>query len=38
MHFISTSPVASIPEQFHGIKQIIEYAVCLVASSMVLNY
>ena len=24
-HFISTSPVASITEQFHGIKQVIEY-------------
>ena len=24
-HFVSTSPVASITEQFHGIKQIIEY-------------
>jgi hypothetical protein len=27
-HFVSTSPVASIAEQFHGIKQVIEY-VCL---------
>ncbi len=24
-HFLSTSPTASITEQFHGIKQIIEY-------------
>jgi hypothetical protein len=24
-HFVSTSPVASIPEQLHGIKQVIEY-------------
>lgn len=24
-HFVSTSPVASITEQFHGIKQVIEY-------------
>jgi hypothetical protein len=23
-HFISTSPVASVPEQFHGIKQALE--------------
>ena len=37
-HFISTSPVASITEQFHGIKQIIEYAVFLAASSTVLNH
>ena len=25
-HFVSTSPVASITEQFHGIRQVIEYA------------
>jgi len=24
-HFVSTSPVASITEQFHGIKQVVEY-------------
>ena len=25
INFVSTSPVASIPEQFYGIKQAIEY-------------
>jgi len=28
MHFISMSPVTSIPEQFHGLKKVLE-CVCL---------
>jgi len=31
MHFISMSPVASIPEQFHGIKQVLEYVKVIEA-------